>query len=150
MHNSLPNDSRKCTDDIESKVKISFELITALQEIHSFRLNCEFIAIHSFNSCSSTHSHPFQVSLPNPQILSHKSSVILRKWNSWDVLPSPCFPESYNLPSFKCKINKLDLISSILLAFHFLLSSYIGALYRPPWHSLNITHSILQLALFQI
>ena len=59
---------------------------------------------------SSTHSHPFQVSLPNPQTLSHKSSFIARTCNLWNVLPS-CFPESYNLPSFKSKINKLDLIS---------------------------------------
>ena len=59
---------------------------------------------------SSTHSHPFQVSLPTPQNLFHKSSFIPRTCNLCDVLPS-CFPESYNLPSFKSKINKLDLIS---------------------------------------
>ena len=58
---------------------------------------------------SSTHSHPFQVSLPNPRTLSHKSSFIPRTCNLWNVLPSSCFPESYNLPSFKSKINKLDL-----------------------------------------
>ena len=60
---------------------------------------------------SSTHSHPFQVSLPNPRTLSHKTSFIPRTCNLWNVLPSSCFPESYNLPSFKSKINKLDLIS---------------------------------------
>ena len=60
---------------------------------------------------SSTHSHPFQVSLPNPRTLSHKSSFIPRTCNLWNVLPSSCFPEFYNLPSFKSKINKLDLIS---------------------------------------
>ena len=43
--------------------------------------------------------------------LSHKSSFIPRTCNLWNVLPSSCFPESYNLPSFKSKINKLDLIS---------------------------------------
>ena len=59
---------------------------------------------------SSTHSHPFQVSLPHPRTLSHKSSFIPRTCNLWNVLPS-CFPESYNLSSFKSKINKLDLIS---------------------------------------
>ena len=60
---------------------------------------------------SSTHSHPFQVSLPTSRTLSHKSSLIPRTCNLWNVLPSSCFPESYNLPSFKSKINKLDLIS---------------------------------------
>ena len=59
---------------------------------------------------SSTHSHPFQVSLPTSRTLSHKSSFIPRTCNLWNVLPS-CFPESYNLPSFKSKIYKLDLIS---------------------------------------
>ena len=81
---------------------------------------------------SSTHSHPFQVSLPNPRTLSHKSSFIPRTCNSWNVLPS-CFPESYNLPSFKSKIKKLDPIYlSLLLAFRFLLISFVEALYRPP------------------
>ena len=60
---------------------------------------------------SSTHSHPFQISLPNPRTLSRKSSFIPRTCNLWNFLPSSCFPESYNLPSFKFKINKLDLIS---------------------------------------
>ena len=59
----------------------------------------------------STHSHPFQVSLPNPRTLSHKSSFTPRTCSLWNVLPSSCFPESYNLPSFQSKINKLDLIS---------------------------------------
>ena len=59
---------------------------------------------------SSTHSHPFQVSLHTSQTLSHKSSFIPRTCNLWNVLPS-CFPESYNLQSFKSKIHKLDLIS---------------------------------------
>ena len=71
---------------------------------------------------SSINSHPFQVSLPTSRTLSHKSSFIPRTCNLWNVLPSSCFPESYNLPSFKSKINKPDLISlsSLLLAFFFL------------------------------
>ena len=60
---------------------------------------------------SSTHSHPFQVSRPTSRTLSQKSSFIPRACNLWKVLPSSCFPEFYNLPSFKSKINKLDLIS---------------------------------------
>ena len=62
---------------------------------------------------SSTHSHPFQISLPNPRTLSHKSSFIPRKCNLWNVLPSSSFPESesYMLSSFKSKIIKLYLIS---------------------------------------
>ena len=63
------------------------------------------------NNRSSTHSHPFQVSLPNPRTLSHKSSFTPRTCNLWNVLPSSCFPKSSNLSSFKSKINKLDLIS---------------------------------------
>ena len=59
---------------------------------------------------SSTYSHPLQVSLPTSRTLSHKSSFIPRTCNLWNVLPSSSFPESYNLPSFKSKINKPDLI----------------------------------------
>ena len=54
---------------------------------------------------SSTLSHPFQVSLPNPRTLSNKSLFNPRTCNLWNILPS-CFPESYNLPSFKSNINK--------------------------------------------
>ena len=50
------------------------------------------------------------VSMPHPRILSRKSSFIPKACNLWNVLSS-CFPESYNLPFFKSKINKLDLIS---------------------------------------
>ena len=82
---------------------------------------------------SSTHSHPFQVSLPNPRTLSHKSSFFPRTCNLWNVLPSSCFPESYNLPSFKSKIKKRDLIP-LLLAFRFFLFSFVEAFYRPTWH----------------
>ena len=67
--------------------------------------------------------------------ISQKSSFIPRTCNLRNVLPSSCFPESYNLPSFKSKINKLDLISlsSLLLAFRFLLYPNAGALHWPPW-----------------
>ena len=59
---------------------------------------------------SSTHSHPCQDVLPNPRAISHKSSLIPRRCKLWNVLPSSCFSESYNLPSFKSKINNFDLI----------------------------------------
>ena len=49
------------------------------------------------------------------QIYIYPSSKTFQS-NLWNVLPSSCFPESYNLPSFKSKINKLDLLS-LLLAF---------------------------------
>ena len=55
--------------------------------------------------------HPFQVSLPTSRTLSQKSSFIPRTCNLWNALPSSCFPESSELQSFKCKINKLDVIS---------------------------------------
>ena len=60
---------------------------------------------------SSTYSHPFQVTLPNPRTLAHKSSFIPRTSQLWNSLPPTTFPESYNLSSFKSNINKLDLVS---------------------------------------
>ena len=59
----------------------------------------------------STHSHPFQVSLPTSRTLFHKSSLIPRTCILWHVLLSYCFPESYNFPSFQSKVNKLDLVT---------------------------------------
>ena len=60
---------------------------------------------------SSTCSHSFQVTLPNPRTLSHKSSFIPRTSHLWNSLPPNTFPESYNFSSFKSNINKLDLVS---------------------------------------
>ena len=60
---------------------------------------------------SSTYSHTFQVTLPNPRTLSHKSSFIPRTYQLWNSLPPTTFPESNNLASFKSNINKLDLVS---------------------------------------
>ena len=74
------------------------------------RLVYEFPLLHYFNTRSSTHSHLFQVSLPNPRTLPHKS-FISRTCNSWNTLLSSSVPESYNLLASKSKINKLDLIS---------------------------------------
>ena len=68
---------------------------------------------------SSTYSHPFQVTLPNPRTLAHKSSFIPRTSQLWNSLPPTTFPESYNLSSFKSNINKLDLISLSTSAFPF-------------------------------
>ena len=60
---------------------------------------------------SSTYSHPFQVTLPDPRTLSHKSSFIPRTSHLWNSLPPTTFPESYNLSFFESNINKLDLVS---------------------------------------
>ena len=56
---------------------------------------------------SSTHLHPFQVTLLNPRTLARKSSFTPRASQVWNSLPSTIFPESYNLLSFKSIINKL-------------------------------------------
>ena len=91
---------------------------------------------HVRTTRSLTHSHPFQVSLPTPPTLSHKSSFIPRTCNLWSVLPSCLFPESYNLPYFKSKINKLDLISLSSQPFDFFLLLLLGLCIA--WPFLNI------------
>ena len=60
---------------------------------------------------SSSYSYPFQVTLPNPQTLAHKSSFIPRTSQLWNLLPPTTFHESYNLSSVTSNINKLDLIA---------------------------------------
>ena len=81
---------------------------------------------------SSTYSHPFQVTLPNPRTLSYKSSFIPRTSQLWNSLPPTTFPESYNLPFFKSNINKLDLISLCTSTSHiFSVSPLSGLCYKP-------------------
>ena len=58
---------------------------------------------------SSTYSHPFQVTLPNPRTLSHKSSFIPRTSQQWNSLPPTTFPESYNSLSFNLTSTNLIL-----------------------------------------
>ena len=65
---------------------------------------------------SSTHSHPFQVSLPTPRTLSQKSSYAI--YGTSCLLLAFLSPTTCHL--FKSKINKLDLIPPLLLALHFL------------------------------
>ena len=78
---------------------------------------------------SSAQAHPFQVTLPNPRTLAHKSSFIPRTSQLWSTLPSTAFPESYNLSAFKININKLDLISLSTKPFlSFLSFSFVGVL----------------------
>ena len=49
----------------------------------------------------STHSHPFQITLPNPLTLSLKSPPTPSTCNQWNVLTSSvCYDESYNLSRF--------------------------------------------------
>ena len=76
---------------------------------------------HARPSRSSTQSHPFQVILPNPRTLSHKSSFIPKTCQLWNTLPSTTFPESYELSCFKSSINKLGLISLSNFPFSFFL-----------------------------
>ena len=71
----------------------------------------EMLRSRDMKTKSLIQSQNFKVSLPNPQTLSHKSSFIPKACNLWNVLSSSPFPESYNLPFSKSKINKLDLIS---------------------------------------
>ena len=80
---------------------------------------------------NSTYSHPFQVTLPNPRTLSHKSSFIPRTSQLWNSLPPTTFPESYNLSSFKSNINKLDLISFSTLTSPFSQFFLCRGSYRP-------------------
>ena len=56
---------------------------------------------HIRTTRSSIQAHPFQVTLPNPRALAHKSSFIPRTSQQWNALPSTAFPESYNLSPFK-------------------------------------------------
>ena len=81
---------------------------------------------------SSTYSHPFQVTLPNPQTLAYKSSFIPRTSQLWNSLPPTTFPESYNLSSFKSNINKLHLSPFLLkLPLFFSVFPLSGLCYRP-------------------
>ena len=79
---------------------------------------------------SSTCSHPFQVTLPNPRTLSHKSSFIPRNSQLLNSLPPTTFPESYNLSSFK---STNLILSPFLLKFPLLFSIFplSGLCYRP-------------------
>ena len=54
---------------------------------------------------------PFQVILPNPRALAHKSSFIRRNSQLWNSFPPTTFSESYNLLSLKSNMNKIDLVS---------------------------------------
>ena len=66
---------------------------------------------HARTTRSSTHLHPFQVTLPNPRTLAYTSSFTSRTSELWSSLLSTTVPESYNLSFLKSNLNKLDLVS---------------------------------------
>ena len=97
-----------CEGDPELEVRWStFPFNPSLLSLCSLRCILDF---ERFTALSAAIAVP-DVQLGVSATLSHKSSFVPRTCNSWNVLPSSCFPESYNLPSFKSKINKLDLVS---------------------------------------
>ena len=65
---------------------------------------------------SSTHSHPFQVTLPTPRTLAHKSSFISRTSQLWNSLP----PTTLSLNPTIC--HPLNLMSTNLILSPFLLN----------------------------
>ena len=92
-------------------------------------------ALHSGDqgdySCSSegcqkhqklAHSHPFQILLPNPRTLFHKSSFIPRTCNLWNTLPLPFMNPT------TCPISNLRLINLILSPSPLNLSSFLPLL----------------------
>ena len=60
---------------------------------------------------SSTHSHPFQATLPNPRTQAHNSYFIPRTSQLWNSLPPTTFLEYYNLSYLNLTSTKLDLVS---------------------------------------
>ena len=89
------------------------------------------------NNQSSTQSHPFQATLPNPRTLAH-NSFIPRTSKLRNTLHSTAFPESYNLSSFKSNI-ELDLISlsTLFSKFFFCRGVAIGPTDFPRHHTLK-------------
>ena len=80
---------------------------------------------------SSTHSHSFQVTLPNPRTLAHKSSFISRTSQLWNSFYD-CHP-LLSLNPIICHLLNLASTNLILSPFllslpHFLSFSFAGAL----------------------
>ena len=97
------------------------------------------------NTKSSTHSQPCQASLPNPEHLSQKLSLITRTCSSREILLS-FNPEAYSLPSFKSNVNKSDLTPSPLSHS---LSFFLSFFFSNKLHQYSLQNSML-LFLFQM
>ena len=81
-------------------------------------------------------THPFQLSLPTPRTLSHKSLFFPKPCRLWQALPSSSFPESYNFPL--SNIRRINLILSVSPLSLSLSSVFLRVLYRQPWPLPNI------------
>ena len=86
---------------------------------------------HARTTRGSTHSHPFQDTLPNLRTLAHKSYFIPRTPQLWNSQSSIIFSEPYNVSPFKSSFKKLDLVplSSETFSFFF-VSPLSGFCYR--------------------
>ena len=129
-----PNSSLHLLDRVQSKaIRLinNSNLTISLQSLSHYRLVSDLSIFYCYfhGHCSqeiknimpdpvrhvrttriSTYSQPFQVTLPNPRTLSHKSSFIPRTSQLWNSLPllslNPTICHLLNL-----NINKLDLVS---------------------------------------
>ena len=88
---------------------------------------------------SSTNSHLCQVLLPTSRTISHKSSFV----KAHAIYGTSCLLLAF-LSLTTCHLSNLRSINLIRspspLSLSLFLSSIVGALYRLPWHFLNITH----------
>ena len=74
---------------------------------------------------SSSQSHPFQVMLPNPRTLAHKSSFIPRASQLWNSLPSTAFSDPTTFLASNVTSTNLILSPFLPSLSHF---SFVGAL----------------------
>ncbi|XP_065662627.1 uncharacterized protein LOC136085264 [Hydra vulgaris] len=65
-----------------------------------------FTKVHSRVIRHSIKFHPFSVAVPKCFKNSCSSSFFLRASVPWSLLPSCCFPDSFNLQSFKSSVNR--------------------------------------------
>ena len=56
--------------------------------------------VRRVRTTSSTQSHPFQVMLPNPRTLAHKSSFILKTSQLWNTIAFSFFPRNLHLTTY--------------------------------------------------
>ncbi len=73
--------------------------------------------IHSRVTRHSIKCHPFSVTVPKCSKNAYSSSFFPRTSALWNSLPSSCFPDSYNLQSFKSSVNRYFALQSSSFLF---------------------------------
>ena len=75
------------------------------EELHSLVPPAKTIPVRTLLAATTEKHHPHSLQVPKATSKFHQESFFPRTVREWNKLPTECFPQSYNLDTFKTRVN---------------------------------------------